>query len=67
MKQIGLSPKLIAATIAAVVTYLLGQTVLELPAVAVVCGQAALVALAAFRAGPGVVTAVDDTPPADGY
>lgn len=52
----GVSPKLLAAVITAVLTYLLGQTVLDLPAVAVVIGQAVLVALTAFTASPGLVT-----------
>lgn len=52
----GISPKLIAAVIAAVITYLLGQELLELPAWAQVTGQTALIALAVYRASPGSVT-----------
>ena len=50
-----ISPKLVAAVVTAVIAYVLGQTVLELPAVAVVIGQAVLVALAAYFASPGDV------------
>ena len=56
MRTQGVSPKLIAAVTTAVVTYLLGQTVLELPPVATVIGQAVLVALAAFAAPAGSVS-----------
>ena len=56
MKTDGVSPKLIAAVITAVVTYVLGQTVLELPPIATVAGQAVLVALAAFAAPAGSVS-----------
>ncbi len=54
-KTKGVSPKLLAAVVTAVLTYLLGQEVLELPAWATVVGQAVLVALAAFAAPPGLV------------
>lgn len=57
MKTDGLSPKLIAAVITAVVTYILGQEVLALPPIATVIGQAVLVALAAFAAPAGSVSA----------
>jgi hypothetical protein len=52
----GISPQLAAAVITAVITYLLGQTLLELPPLAVVGGQAVLVAIAAWAAPPGSVT-----------
>ena len=52
----GISPKLIAAVVTAIITYLIGQPILELPPVAVVIGQAILVALAAFAAPPGDVS-----------
>lgn len=55
MKTEGISPKAIAAVITAVLTYLLGQQVLELPALAMVLGQAALVGVAAYAAGVGRV------------
>lgn len=56
----GISPKLTAAVVAAVVAHLLGQTVLELPPVAVLALQVVSVALAAYKASPGsVVAAVD--------
>lgn len=58
-KTVGVSPKLIAAVIAAVLTYVLGQEVLELPAWAVVTGQAVLVALAVYSAAVGAVTLTD--------
>jgi hypothetical protein len=51
----GVSPKLTAATVAAVAAYLLGETVLALPAWAVVACQAVLVAAAAYTAPPGHV------------
>ena len=54
-RTLGVSPKLIAAVFTAILTYLLGQEVLELPPIAVVVGQAVLVALAAFAAPPGEV------------
>lgn len=57
MKTSGVSPKLVAAVITAVVTYVLGQEVLELSPVVTVIGQAVLIALAAFVAPPGTVTA----------
>jgi hypothetical protein len=56
MRTVGISPKLAAAVATAVITYLLGQLVLDLPDVAVVIGQAVLVALAAYAAPPGTVT-----------
>ena len=57
----GVSPKLIAAVVTAVVTYLLGQEVLALPAWAIVLGQVVLVGLAAYAASPGnVITRADD-------
>jgi hypothetical protein len=56
MKTLGISPKLTAAVITAVITYLLSQTILELPDIATVIGQALLVALAAYAAPPGKVT-----------
>lgn len=59
-KTVGVSPKLIAAVVTAVVTYLVGQEALELPAWAIVAGQAALVALAAWVANPGSVTTTED-------
>lgn len=55
MRTIGISPKLPAAIVAAVITYLLGQEVLELPAGVVVALQGAGVALGVFLAGPGDV------------
>lgn len=55
-KTQGISPKLIAAVVAAVVGYLLTQTVLNLPPWAVVAAQAVLVAIAAFAAPPGTVS-----------
>lgn len=58
-KTVGISPKLIAAVITAVLTYLLGQEILELPAYAVVAGQAVLVALAAYVASTGAVQVLD--------
>jgi hypothetical protein len=54
-KTVGVSPKLIAATVTAIITYLLGQEVLELPPAVEVIGQAVLVALAAYIASPGLV------------
>lgn len=56
MQTQGISPKLVAAIIAATVTYLLTQTVLELPAGIVLALQVASVAVAVYRAGPGDVT-----------
>src|SRR4051812_5468913 len=50
MQTVGVSPKLIAAVVTAVVTYVLGQAVLDLPPLVVVIGQAVLVAAAAFAA-----------------
>lgn len=52
---VGVSPKLIAAVVTAALTYVLGQTVLELPAWAVVLGQVLLVSIAAYSAGPGQI------------
>lgn len=54
-KTVGASPKLWAAIITAAVTYVLGQTILELPPGAVVAGQVVLIALAVWRANPGLV------------
>jgi energy-converting hydrogenase Eha subunit C len=51
----GISPKLIAAVVTAVGTYLVTQPLLELPAIAVVVIQAVLVAVAAYFASPGDV------------
>lgn len=56
MKTKGISPKLIAAVITAVVTYVLGQEVLDLSPLVTVIGQAVLIALAAFVAPPGSVS-----------
>lgn len=56
MKTDGISPKLVAAVITAVITYLLGQEVLALPPVATVSGQGILVALAAYAAPAGSVS-----------
>jgi O-antigen/teichoic acid export membrane protein len=55
VKTKGISPKLIAAVLTAVVTYLVGQEALELPVWAVVVGQAVLVAAAAYAANAGLV------------
>jgi hypothetical protein len=54
-RTLGISPKLIAAVVTAVLTYVLGQEVLELPPLATVAGQAVLVALAVYMANPGDV------------
>jgi hypothetical protein len=62
-RTVGISPKLVAAVVTAVLTYVLGQEVLELPAGAVVAGQAILVALAAYVASAGDVVL---TTPEDG-
>jgi hypothetical protein len=59
MQTVGVSPKLIAAVVTAVVTYVLGQAVLDLPPLVVVIGQAVLVAAAAFAAPPGKVRWMD--------
>lgn len=55
MKTVGISPKLYAATAAAIVAYLLTQQVLDLPPLAVLVLQAVAVALAAFTAPAGLV------------
>lgn len=54
-RTIGLSPKLPVAIVMAVLTYVLGQEILELPAIAVVAGQATLVGLGVYAASPGRV------------
>jgi hypothetical protein len=59
-----ISPKLIAAVIAAVVGYIVGQEALDLPAWAEVAGQAVLVGIATYAARPGAV--VTDTRPRAG-
>lgn len=59
-ETVGISPKLVAAIISAVASYLVTQTVLDLPAIAVVVCQAIVVALAVYMAGPGIV--VEKTP-----
>lgn len=69
-KTLGASPKLWAAIITAAVTYILGQQILELPSAAVVTGQVVLIALAVYRASPGLVEpenpfVPDDTPSID--
>jgi hypothetical protein len=55
-KTVGVSPKAFAAVVTAALTYVLGQSVLALPAWAVVLGQVVLVSIAAYAAGPGTVT-----------
>lgn len=55
----GISPKLIATVLASVIAYVLGQEVLEIPAATQVAGQAVLVAIAAWFAGPGTVVRKD--------
>jgi hypothetical protein len=54
---IGVSPKLVVAVVTAVLTYLMAQQVMAFPPGIVVTGQALLVALAVFRAPPGVTVA----------
>ena len=55
MKTLGISPKAIAAVVSAVLTYIVTQTVLDLPSWAVVLSQAVLIGLAAYTASPGDV------------
>lgn len=55
MQTTGLSPKLIVAVLTTVLTYILGQALLDIPAVWEVAGQAVLVALATYAAPPGDV------------
>lgn len=59
-ETVGISPKLIVAVILAVLTYVLGQELLELPAWAVVAGQAVIIALGVYQASPGQVTTTRD-------
>ncbi|MBA3583419.1 MAG: hypothetical protein H0W36_02620 [Gemmatimonadetes bacterium] len=62
-QTIGLSPKLLAAVVAAVASYLLGQTILELPAVAVLALQVLTVAVGAYVTSPGEVEEFGPEPP----
>lgn len=64
-KTNGISPKAVAATVTAVLTYLLGQELLELPVWATVVGQLVLVGLAAYAAPAGDVIASPVGPPSD--
>lgn len=57
---LGISPKLIAAVIAAVLAQVIADPLLELPAWADYIIQAALTALAAYLAPPGSVGVVTD-------
>jgi hypothetical protein len=52
---VGLSPKMIAATLTALVAAILNRFALELPREVEVIIQAASVAIAAYLAGPGEV------------
>lgn len=62
VRTVGVSPKAIAAVVVAVITYVLGQEVVDLPTWIEVIGQAVLVAIAAYTAPPGTVRAADDAP-----
>lgn len=65
VKTLGISPKLVAAVIGAVVTYVLGQQVLELPPVAVLAVQVVGVAVAAWAAGAGRVETIGTGQPVE--
>lgn len=51
----GLSPKFWAALVSTEATFLVGQTILELPAWVMLVAQAVIVGAAVFTAGPGSV------------
>lgn len=55
VRTVGASPKLILTTVAAVLAYLLTQQLVDFPAWADLLISVAAVALAAWRADPGVV------------
>ena len=55
MRTVGISPKLIAAVVTAVATYIIGQELVELPVLVEVALQALLVGIAAWRANPGAI------------
>lgn len=52
----GISPKVVVTTLTAVLTYLVTQQLLELPAWAVLLCMIVLVALGGYKAPPGSVT-----------
>lgn len=65
MRQIGLSPKLIADFVTSVVAFLLAAGVLKLDPIAAAALAKTLGSLAAFWAPPGAVTAPDVGPASD--
>ncbi len=60
MKTNGIKPALPVAVILAVLTYLGGQELLELPAYVTVLIQAAVIGLGVYGAAPGSVTPSQD-------
>lgn len=62
-KTNGISPKLIVAVLTAVVGYLIGQTILDLPPGVVLSLQVALVALGVYSAQPGDVEILSPADP----
>jgi hypothetical protein len=58
-KTVGVSPKLIVAGLAAVATYLVTQTVLELPPWAVLLCQVVVILAGVYAAPPGQVQTLD--------
>lgn len=58
-RTIGISPKLIAAVVTAVITYIVGQELVELPAWVEMILQGVLVAGAVYAARPGTVVTED--------
>ena len=58
-RTVGLSPKLIVAVLSALATYVVTQTVMELPPWAVVVAQAVVIAAGVYSASPGEVVVED--------
>lgn len=59
-RTVGVSPKLVAAVVTAVVTYIVGQELVDLEPWVEMILQGVLVALAVFAASPGTVVAAPD-------
>lgn len=59
-RTVGVSPKLVAAVVTAVVTYIAGQELVDLEPWVEMILQGVLVALAVYSVGPGTVVAEPD-------
>lgn len=60
-RTVGFSPKTIVATVAAILSYLLTQQLVDFPVVADLAVTAVLVGYGTYRAGPGAVQVIDPT------